>query len=87
MELIRRLVVSLVLLEGYRYGVTEFNLYYRSPLRMLMLIFNIATKVIPQLIMAYNYTMLYIIWMLVTDKELQRYVEYFSKQININKNK
>jgi len=31
--------------------------------------------------------MLFIIWMLVTDKELQRYVEYFSKQININKNK
>jgi hypothetical protein len=84
---LRQLLVILAAIQGFQYGARELNLYYLSPLRIIVLLINIITEVILRVFIAYNFPKIFIFWLLVTDKEFQRFIGYIVSQIKNKINK
>lgn len=84
---LRQIVVILAAIRGLHYGIKGLNSWLLSPLQLVFLIINLVIEILAQVFIAYKFTGLFILWLLVIDEEIQKLVKKFIEVYKNNKKK
>jgi hypothetical protein len=81
---LNQIMVIFAVIQGVQIGAKDEKLYKITLLKTIFLLINIVFEIITRAFIAYNFTGLFILWLLVSDPEVReisyKILEYIVKQ-------